>query len=159
MIKLVADANTIISGMMGSESGASRAILNLALAKEVLIFGSQETYKEFCEKLKLPRIRRYLARRFFTPEKIILDYKSIVNIYEPFEILAGKIITRDPKDDIYFRVAKASGSSIIVSYDKDLLDLIKFDDIVAVSPGQFITSFNRLKSKHTLESTAIPKKF
>lgn len=147
MIKIVPDTNIIISGMLGSQ-GYPRQLLNLSLAKKVVMYGSEETYKEFCEKIKLPRLAKYLKRQIYTPDKIILDYKSIIKIVEPFEVLKGvSIANQDRDDDIYFRIAKASGARIVVSGDKKhVLSVKKYDGIMAVSVSKFIDNFTKLKS-------------
>ncbi|OGI32690.1 MAG: putative toxin-antitoxin system toxin component, PIN family [Candidatus Moranbacteria bacterium RIFOXYC1_FULL_44_13] len=145
MIKIVPDANIILSGMIGHYKGNSRKLLNLALEKRIVMYGSSETYKEFCEKIRMSRIQKYLRARLFTPEKIILDYKSLINIIEPFDILKNiNIVTRDPDDDIYFRVAKSCGARIIATGDKGVLSVKKYDNIVVVTVSDFIGSFSKL---------------
>src|SRR3989344_6523683 len=147
MIKVVPDTNIIISGMLGWQ-GFPRQLLNLSLAKKVVMYGSEETFNEFCEKIRLPRIQKYLKRQMYTPDKIILDYKSIIKIVEPFEILQGEqIANHDRDDDIYFRVAKASGAKVVVSGDKKhVLSVKEYDGIVAVPVSKFVASFSKLKS-------------
>lgn len=112
------------------------------------MYGSEETFNEFCKTIKLPRLKKYLKRQIYTPEKIILDYKSIIKIVEPFEILENiQIANQDRDDDVYFRVAKASGAKIVVSGDKKhVLSVKKYDGIIAVSVSKFVNSFTKLKS-------------
>jgi len=145
MIKIIIDTNILIQGMIMGKENASRKILNWALAKDIVILGSNETYKEFCRKIENPKFKNYLKKQLFAPEKLILDYKSIVSMNEPFEVLQGVSISRDPKDDIYLRVAKASGSRVIVTYDEDLLVLKNYDNIIIVKPGDFLKSFQRTR--------------
>lgn len=145
MIKIVPDANILISGMIGSYSGFPRKIINLALAKKLVLYGSKETYEEFCEKIRMPRLQKYITARLFTPEKMILDYKAFMNMVEPFDILEGvKIVEKDPDDDVYFRTAKACNAKIIVTGDKEVLKVKKYDGIVAVKVADFIESFSKL---------------
>jgi putative PIN family toxin of toxin-antitoxin system len=144
MIKIVPDANILISGMLGHH-GPPRKIINLFLAKKIVMFGSKETYEEFCEKVKIPRLQKYWKAQIFTPEKLILDYRSIIKMVEPFEILAGvNIVKADPDDDIYFRAAKACEAKIIVTGDKEVLGVKKYDDIIVVTAANFIESFSKL---------------
>jgi putative PIN family toxin of toxin-antitoxin system len=147
MVKVVPDTNIIISGMLGSQ-GFPRQLLNLSLAKRVVMYGSEETFNEFCEKIKLPRMEKYLKKQMYTPDKIILDYKSIIKIVEPFEVLDGvQIANWDRDDDIYFRIAKACGAQVVVSGDKKhVLSVKEYDGIVAVPVSKFIGSFSKLKS-------------
>lgn len=147
MIKIVPDTNIIISGMLGYQ-GFPRQLLNLSLAKKVVMYGSEETFKEFVEKIHLPRLQKYLKKQMYTPDKIILDYRSIIKIVEPFEVLQGRqIANQDRDDDIYFRVAKACGAKVVVSGDKKhVLSVKEYDGIIAVPVSKFIASFSKLKS-------------
>lgn len=143
MIRIVTDANVLLSGMIGHYNGPSRRVINLALAKKILIYGSKETYEEFCEKIKIPRFKKYLQKRLFTPEKMILDYKSFVNMSEP-TIPANVKISRDPDDDIYFHTAQNCNAKVVITGDKDLLSVGKYAGIIAVTPAKFINSFEKL---------------
>jgi len=147
MIKVVPDTNIIISGMLGS-LGYPRQLLNLSLAKKVVMYGSEETFNEFCEKIRLPKLVKYLKKQIYTPEKIILDFKSIIKMVEPFEVLKDvAIANQDRDDDIYFRIAKASGAKIVVSGDKKhVLSVKKYDGIITISASKFIEGFTKLKS-------------
>lgn len=147
MIKIVPDANVILSGML-TQYGLTRKIVNLALAKKVVLFGSTETYKEFCEKIKESRLKKYLVRQLYTSEKIIFDYRSFVSTIEPYgEIKKIKVVTRDPEDDAYLKVAKASNSKIIITRDRDLLDINKYEDIFIRTPEVFIDIYRRLHQR------------
>ena len=147
LIRVVPDTNIIISGMLGNQ-GFPRKLLNLSLAKKVVLYGSQETFEEFCEKVRLPRLQKFLTRQMYSSEKIILDYKSIIKIVEPFDLLDGEAIANnDRDDDIFFRIAKACGAKIIVSGDKKhVLAVKEYDGIVTVPVSKFIEKFQNLES-------------
>lgn len=145
MIKIVPDTNVIISGMLGGY-GNPRKLLNLSLAKKIVMYGCEETFTEFYDVINRPKLARYLSRQLYTPQKIILDYKSIIKIVEPFNLLENiEIAESDRDDDIFFRVAKACGARIIVSGDKKhVLSVIEFDDILVVPVSKFLDSFLKL---------------
>ena len=138
MIKIVPDANVILSGMLGSQ-GPPRGLINLALMKEIVMFGSVETYKEFKKKIELPKFQKYLEKQIFTPAKLDFDYRSFINIIEPDEAFKKtNIVKDDPSDDMYFHVAKACGAKIIITGDKKVLSVKKHEDIVIVKPAKFV---------------------
>lgn len=146
MIAIVPDANTILSGMI-SPNGATRKIIDLALAKKVVLYGSEITYKEFCEKIQIDRFQKYIKRQYSSFEKIIYDYRSFINVVDTFDILANTtVITADPDDDEYLKVAIASNSKIIISRDHDLLDLKNYADTVIVSPEKFLSTRYKLNN-------------
>jgi putative PIN family toxin of toxin-antitoxin system len=150
MIKIVPDANILISGMLGTP-GPTRKIINLSLAKKVVIFGSSKTYQEFCEIIRLIRFQKYLKRQLFSPEKIILDYKAFVNMIESLTSDASeRYVLRDQDDDEYVKVARACGAKIIITRDKDLLDVKKFGDIIASTPEKFIQSYLKIQTKSNI---------
>ncbi|MFA5271130.1 MAG: putative toxin-antitoxin system toxin component, PIN family [Candidatus Omnitrophota bacterium] len=146
MLKVVPDANILISAMFGFP-GMPRQIFNLALKKDIILFGSQETYNEFCEKVRTyQKFQRYWQRQIFTPEKIIVDYKTVINMAPTKGIYQDVcIVQADPSDDIYFKTAKACGAKIIISGDKHLLGVKKFDNILVVKPRNFIDKYNLIK--------------
>lgn len=124
--------------------GYPRKILNLSLAKKIVLYGSEETFAEFKEKILVKRVQKYWKKQIYTPEKLVLDYRSLIKIVEPYEVLEGVSITRDKDDDIWFRVAKACGAQIIISGDKDVLDIKNYDGIRAVTGKRFIDSLEKL---------------
>lgn len=123
--------------------GFPRRFLNLSLAKKIVLYGSEETFNEFCEKVRLARLGKYIKRQIYTPEKLILDYKSIIRIIEPFDILEGERIANvDRDDDIFFRIAKACNAKIIVSGDKKhVLSVKEYDGIITVPVRKFVEKF------------------
>ncbi|MFA5000817.1 MAG: putative toxin-antitoxin system toxin component, PIN family [Candidatus Paceibacterota bacterium] len=146
MIKVVPDANIILSSILSS-SGAPRKLINLALAKKIVMFGSAETYAEFKRKIEMPKFKKYLEKQIFTPEKLEFDYRSFISAVEPFDILKDeKIVKEDPDDDMYFRVAKAAGSKIIITGDKAVLGVKKYDEIIVVGPSKFVEKFSLLNT-------------
>lgn len=143
IIKIVPDTNVIIGGMLGYHS-PERKLLSLCLAKRVSLYGSSVTFKEFCEKIKEQRLQRYWIKKNFSLDKIILDYKSLVTMHEPFGSAASVLIQiNDPKDEIFVRVSLSCGAKIIVSKDHHLLDLEKFQDIKIVTPQKFIDAYSK----------------
>jgi len=145
MIKIVPDANILISGMLGFP-GLPRKTINLSLAKRIVMYGSNETYEEFCNKVHLPRLQKYWKTQIFTPEKMILDYRLLMNMVEPFDTLANvEVVKSDPDDDKYFRLAKACGAKIIVTGDKKILEVKKYDGIRVVTARSFLESFSKLE--------------
>lgn len=144
IIKVVPDTNVILKGMFGYKS-CERKILGLSLAKKISLYGSSKTFDEFCRKVTKPSLQRYWTKKNFSTDKIILDYKSLVNMHEPVGVAATTGISlRDPEDEMFIRVALSIGSKIIISEDKDLLDLKNFGDIKIVCAEKFITSYFRL---------------
>lgn len=142
VISVVPDTNVIIKGMLGYKS-VHRKILNLSLAKRVVMYGSQETYAEFCNKIRIPRLQRYWNTKLFSPDNLILDYRTLVEMIEPINGMSLSVKIRDPKDEIFLKVAKTNGAKIVITEDKDLLSVKQYEDIYCITAEQFFSSFTK----------------
>lgn len=141
IIKVVTDTNVLLRGMFGYKS-IERKVLGLSLTKKIFIYGSHETYEEFCQKVRMPRLQKYWVKKNFSPDKIILDYKTLINMHEPIgEAKTIQIPIRDPKDEIFIRVAMSVGARIIISEDRDLLDVKEFGNIKIVNTENFMKAY------------------
>jgi len=148
MIKIVPDANIIISSLLG-HGGPKRWIINLALEKKIILYGSATTYKEFLDVIDREQFKKYLDKQIYTTDKLDFDYKSFINIVDTDGVYDGEIITVDPDDDEYFRVANVSGANIIVSEDKHILDVPRYDNIRSIKAKKFIDSYVKTIAKST----------
>ncbi len=137
LIKVVPDTNLIISGFLWH--GDPRQILNLAEMKEIELYGSEDTHKEFCDVIHRPKFQKILTSNIYTPEKLILDYRGIINMVSLYGELADlKIVDGDEDDDIFFRTARLAGAEIIISKDARVLEVKKCDGITVVDPATFL---------------------
>ncbi|MBP9712048.1 MAG: putative toxin-antitoxin system toxin component, PIN family [Candidatus Pacebacteria bacterium] len=147
MIKIVPDANIILSGFLGYHS-KPRKLINLALAKKITLYGSEDTYREFIEKINLPKFKKYIERQVFTPEKLIVDYRTFVNMVEPTPAMKTPgIVPDDPDDDMYFWTAEACGSQILISGDSDLLRVKRYKSIRVLDVSSFLEIYSKIKQE------------
>src|SRR5689334_3671194 len=116
MRNVVIDANIVVSAALRRNSLPFRA---LALARVHDVICMSDAVEE--------EIRRVLARPKFQPlittarRRRILDLLLVSALHvEPRETIRD---CRDDKDNQYLELALAAGAEIIVSGDKDLLDL------------------------------------
>lgn len=141
---IVPDSNIIISGLLWR--GNPRKIINLAYNKEIELFGSKETYKEFCRIVNYSRFKKALSREIFSHQRLIIDYTNLVRIISVSGVLTGiNVVKKDPDDDIFFKTAKACNAKIIISGDPHLLEIKKYDDIRIIEPSIFMDIFPKLK--------------
>ena len=85
MILVIPDTNVLMSGLL-SAINKERQIINLVHLNKISFYGSDETFKEFCEVTKYERFKNYLYGKLYTPEKIIADYQDIVIIDKPAKV-------------------------------------------------------------------------
>lgn len=145
LIKVVPDTNLIISGFLWH--GDPRQILNLAEMKEIELYGSEDTYKEFCDVIRREKFQKILASNIYTPEKLIQDYRGIINMVSLRGELADlRVVDGDKDDDLFFRTALLARAQIIISKDTKVLGVKKHAGITVVDPAIFLNdTFLKLK--------------
>ena len=131
--RVVIDTNVLISGILSSTSTP-------ALAVEKAIRGAQlvatsETLRELIEKLLLPKFDRYVRR-----ERREALLQRVVSLVEIVEVLQSARASRDPKDDKFLDAAVNGRAGVLVTGDRDLLDLNPFRGIAIVTPAEYLTS-------------------
>jgi len=129
--RVVIDTNVLISGLLSTTSTPAQAV-EKAVTKAQLI-ATTETLRELIEKLLLPKFDRYvrLERRDALLERV-------ASLVEIVEVLQPVRAARDPKDDKILDAAVNGRADVIVTGDKDLLDLDPFRGIAIVTPAAYL---------------------
>ena len=145
-MKIVFDTNLFIQGLIFR--GDAREVLNMVYRRELYPYGSQESYFEIKRVVNYDRFKKYLRKEIHTPEKLLITYKSLVNIITIPSNLAGlKVVLDDPDDDEVIRIAKAVGAKIIISSDKHLKNIKKYEDIRIVEPSVFLKIYPKISGR------------
>ena len=126
-MKVVLDTNVIIASF--AARGLCHSVFELCLDRFEIIIGS----------FLIDEIERNLSQKFKLPKQLI---KNIVEFLSEnaTSIDIGEIprgICRDPEDDRVLALARKSGAAYLVTGDKDLLMMKKFDSSKILSPRQF----------------------
>lgn len=134
MLKVVLDSNIFVSFLISHQPPIS-TILNLWARGELTICYSSEILDETEAALRYPKIRELISS---------LEAESLINAVKVLGVLViptKKIeVCRDKKDNKYLEAALASESKYLISGDKDLLVLSKFEGITILSPNEFLKS-------------------
>lgn len=101
----------------------------MALLTEVLLI-------ELISTLSREKFAEQIAQRQLTVSSIIEQYCSAVVFVEPAEVPLGMI--RDPKARMMLACAAGGKADFIVSGDKDLLVLTKYEGVQIVNADQFL---------------------
>ena len=129
--RVVVDTNVLISSLFFSATTPARAV-EKAVAEADLV-ATTETLRELIEKLLLPKFDRYVRREL--REELIQRLFALVEIVEvPQHFQAS----RDPNDDKFLDAAVSGRADVIVTGDKDLLDLNPFRNVAIVSPAEYL---------------------
>jgi len=132
-VRVVVDANVAAAGMVFR--GEAWACLVKLARRQAFAFGTEFTLEETHETATR------LARHQKCAQNVggaLAWYLEKVRLVEPAPL--GKPRSRDPQDDPYLAAA-LSARAVIVTYDKDLLDLGKPFGVEILWPSVFLKRF------------------
>lgn len=136
-MRVVLDTNVVVSGVFFG--GTPGQVLTAWAAGRFALVLSPAILDEYL------RVGRELGRR----------HAALAATFEPLLTLIAlnativdapalsDAVSADPDDDMFLAAALASRTPIIVSGDRDLLDVSGWHDIVVLSPRQFLDQYLR----------------
>jgi len=136
MTGAVFDSNVILSGLVWR--GESYLCLAAQARRRVRVFSSDWILQEVRLRLRELEAERGLSGN---PWPGFEWFSHTAKVVEPAP--TGKRRSRDPKDDPILGTALAARVKIIVTRDRDLLDLEKPFGIEMLQPGDFLRRLNR----------------
>ncbi len=136
MIGAVYDSNVLVSGLVWR--GESHLCLAAQARRRVRVHSSKWILQEVRLRLKELEAERKLSGN---PWPGFHWFSHTAKMVEPLP--TGKPRSRDPNDDPILGTALAAGVKIIVTRDRDLLDLEKPFGIEMLHPGDFLRRLNR----------------
>lgn len=130
--RIVVDTNVFISGALFN--GEPGIVLDVILRRKVDLLISAELEAEIL----------LVFSRFETPQPIKNKIQDILE-HHVIKIVPKKIssISRDPKDDMLLALSLAGNADYLITGDKDLLVLRRFEKTKIVTPRQFIKDMTR----------------
>ena len=127
----VFDTNTVVSGVLFSNSKPAQALLK-AQAIGFLVC-SEATYNELADVLLRPKFDKYLSQQ--SRKQFLIDYRNAVLLVDIIHLVND---CRDVKDNKFLEVAVNASVSYLISGDDDLLVLHPYGDVQIVSPASFL---------------------
>jgi putative PIN family toxin of toxin-antitoxin system len=129
--RVVIDTNVLISGLLSATSTPAQAV-DKAVTNAQLV-ATMETLRELIERLHSPKFDRYVRN-----ERRDALLERVASLVEIIEVLQTIRASRDPKDDKFLEAAVNGRADVIVTGDKDLLDLNPFRGIAIVTPAAYL---------------------
>ncbi len=129
--RVVLDTNIYVSRFI-----RPTAIPGQAVAKawtEATTLMSTATWAELQSVFQRPKLQRYIA-----PGLLELYLNDVKMLAEPVAILSPIRACRDPRDDKFLELAVHGRADMIVTGDRDLLDLHPFRGIAILSPAEYL---------------------
>lgn len=118
-LRLVPDTNVLISALLWD--GRARAILEAASRGLVELYSSAALITELEEKLAHPKFAKRLTEAKTTPAALLVEARAAVTVIEAADLVT--LAVRDPDDLVVLAAAFAAHADVLVTQDKDLLDL------------------------------------
>ena len=129
--RVVIDTNVLVSSLFFTTSTPGLAV-ERAVTKAQLI-ATTDTLRELIEKLHSPKFDRYVRR-----ERRDALLERVASLVEIIDVLQSIRASRDQKDDRFLEAAVNGRADVIITGDKDLLDLNPFRGIAIVTPADYL---------------------
>lgn len=127
--KVVLDTNVYLSGIIFG--GNCRHILDLAIKWELATISSAAILLEIAGKLK--------NKFHWDKEQIVVTIKSIAKLGEVITVKRRlKIVKKDESDNKIIEAAVSAKADFIVTGDKHLLEIKKYQDTRIITLAQFL---------------------
>jgi hypothetical protein len=129
--RVVIDTDVFISGVLSTASAPARCI-DVVVANGQLI-ATDATLKELFERLLSPKFDPYVTRA--RREELLSRLAPLVEIVEVVQRVRA---CRDPHDNKVLEAAVNGRADVLVTGDKDLLELLPFRGIAVVGPADYL---------------------
>src|SRR5271156_6258189 len=136
-MRIVLDANVYVGAEL-SPGGLCGKVMEIFIHLEspFELILTEKILAEITDVFLRPRIMK-LIKKGEAEIRIAIDALSNLGMLVPdIPILSTEC--RDPKDTIYLAAADAAKANMIVSFDKDLLDLVEYKSIKIIKPHEFL---------------------
>ena len=130
-MKIVLDTNVFVSGIFWS--GPPSNVLSLWQQGNIILCITPNILEEYT------RVGRILMKKYanINLEPFLELVTLYGEIFPDFEL--PEPASRDPDDDKFIACAVSAKANLVVSGDKDLLDLRHYNGIKIISPKQFLS--------------------
>lgn len=133
--RVVLDTNVLISALVFK--GDLSKIAVLWQKNKIIPLISKETFDEFRTVLEYPKFTLSSGEIKSIIKQEILPFFEVVNVSKRV-----KGVCRDPDDDKFISCAISANADCIVTGDKDLSDLKKYQSIKIIHASDFVKIFD-----------------
>jgi uncharacterized protein len=141
-VRLVLDTNTVLSALLwrGTPYRPLEAIRKQY--PHLQLYSSPVLLEELTDVIARPAFLHRLSAIGKTVRQVLADYIETVELVEPIEIPQ---VVRDPDDNHVLACALAAKAEIVVSGDKDLLDLARYRGIPILTTAEALQRIDAAK--------------
>jgi putative PIN family toxin of toxin-antitoxin system len=139
-MRVVADTNTVVSGLLWS--GRPRALIDAARSQAIALLTSPTLLEELTTVLARAKFQRRIQRVGTSVPELLTVYRELAEEITPADI--PPTILSDPDDDAVLAAALGGQAELIVSGDAHLLNQARFLDIPIVTVAEALLLLAKL---------------
>lgn len=139
-MRIVLDTNVVVSALLWD--GAPRRLWEAGFSEGILFLSSQELIAELTEILSRPKFNKKIRASHLSAGRIADLYSAQVALIRP---LPARGRAPDPDDDVVIGTAMAAQADLLVTGDRDLLFVAKYEGGQIVSVAEALHAI-RLES-------------
>ncbi len=136
-MRAVVDTNVVLRALIKPQGTVGPVLGRLRNGDYAAIY-SEPILDELLAKLALPRLRE----KYGLDNEVTADLVALLALRGE---LVGPVrrvrVCRDPHDDMFIEAALAGAAEYVVTGDKDLLSLRRFESVQFVTPRIFLAAF------------------
>jgi len=142
-VRLVLDTNTVLSALLwrGAPYGLLEGVRNQH--PRLQLYSSPVLLEELTDVTARPAFSKRFSSVGKTVREVLADYIEIVELVEPIEVPE---VVRDPNDNHELVLRARDQAEIIVSDEKDLLDVAQYQDIPILTTAEALQRIDAPKS-------------
>jgi putative PIN family toxin of toxin-antitoxin system len=129
--RVVVDTNVYVSRLLNPLSVPGQAVAKALREARTLV--SSATWTELQTVLRRPKLVPYIQ-----PGSVEPFLEDVLSVAIHVEILSPIRACRDSRDDKFLEVAVHGRADVIVTGDRDLLDLNPFRSIAILTPAEYL---------------------
>ena len=132
--RVVVDTNVLISALLVPTGTPSQVMGQFATAGSTLLL-SRITFLELASRLARPKFDRYR-----TPEQMDRYLEWLAELAEWVKPSIRITDCRDPDDNRFLEVLVAGDGNLLITGDRDLLELHPYEGRAIITPAEFLAS-------------------
>ena len=121
-MRVVLDTNVLLSGLLWH--GPPHTLIERVRQGTLFLISSPALLAELAEVIARPQFATILVRSNTSRERSLAELRALAEVVTPLPL--AEPVCRDPDDDAVLALAIAARADLIVSGDRDLLDLGAF---------------------------------
>lgn len=137
-IQVVVDTNLIVSAFLWG--GPPGQLISELLARGIPLLTTPAMIDELNTTLRKPKFDSRFRVKGVTHDELMDEYRHMTQLVTPTDIPDGSV--RDPKDRIILAAAVGGSASHLISGDKDLTTLHQYNEVIILTPAQFLALLN-----------------